>query len=262
MTRQIKLGAFLGRPATISPPGATPRRIDGGHRHRPLHPAGANRRSREVRHDVLRGRRRPARSQRRLRQPDVALDRLRADQPAVGAAVQTGRIGLVSTASPATTSPTAWPAPSCRSTTSAAAGRAGTWSLRPAHRSRQFRRDRPQAPCRSLRARARIRRRGTGFGRAGLSGHDGQSFSVRDPLDLPRSPQGSPVIVQAGASESAATLRRAPPTLSSRRTRPSRKQRPFTRTSRGAWRRRPRARRHEDHARRLARGGGNRGRRP
>lgn len=30
---------------------------------------------------------------------------------------------------------------------------------------------------------------------------DGQSFSVRDPLDLPRSPQGAPVMVQAGASD-------------------------------------------------------------
>ncbi|UVC15872.1 LLM class flavin-dependent oxidoreductase [Mesorhizobium onobrychidis] len=33
------------------------------------------------------------------------------------------------------------------------------------------------------------------------SGHDGQCFSVRDPLDLPRSPQGAPVMVQAGASD-------------------------------------------------------------
>ncbi|QND58166.1 LLM class flavin-dependent oxidoreductase [Mesorhizobium huakuii] len=32
-------------------------------------------------------------------------------------------------------------------------------------------------------------------------GHDGQSFSVHDPLDLPRSPQGAPVMVQAGASD-------------------------------------------------------------
>lgn len=31
--------------------------------------------------------------------------------------------------------------------------------------------------------------------------HDGQSFSVRDALDLPRSPQGAPVMVQAGASD-------------------------------------------------------------
>lgn len=36
---------------------------------------------------------------------------------------------------------------------------------------------------------------------ASESGHDGQSFSVRDPLDLPRSPQGAPVMVQAGASD-------------------------------------------------------------
>ncbi|AZO56869.1 MAG: LLM class flavin-dependent oxidoreductase [Mesorhizobium sp.] len=35
----------------------------------------------------------------------------------------------------------------------------------------------------------------------GKAGHDGQSFSVRDPLDLPRSPQGAPVMVQAGASD-------------------------------------------------------------
>jgi alkanesulfonate monooxygenase SsuD/methylene tetrahydromethanopterin reductase-like flavin-dependent oxidoreductase (luciferase family) len=34
-----------------------------------------------------------------------------------------------------------------------------------------------------------------------FQGHDGQSFSVRDPLDLPHSPQGAPVMVQAGASD-------------------------------------------------------------
>jgi len=32
-------------------------------------------------------------------------------------------------------------------------------------------------------------------------GHDGESFSVRDPLDVPPSPQGAPVMVQAGASD-------------------------------------------------------------
>ncbi|MER8482762.1 LLM class flavin-dependent oxidoreductase [Mesorhizobium sp. M1322] len=42
--------------------------------------------------------------------------------------------------------------------------------------------------------------RGTPDGVSGR-GHDGQSFSVRDPLDLPRSPQGAPVMVQAGASD-------------------------------------------------------------
>ncbi|CCV09861.1 LLM class flavin-dependent oxidoreductase [Mesorhizobium sp. STM 4661] len=36
---------------------------------------------------------------------------------------------------------------------------------------------------------------------AGGLNHDGQSFSVRDALDLPRSPQGAPVMVQAGASD-------------------------------------------------------------
>ncbi|RUU63823.1 LLM class flavin-dependent oxidoreductase, partial [Mesorhizobium sp. M7A.T.Ca.TU.009.01.1.1] len=41
----------------------------------------------------------------------------------------------------------------------------------------------------------------TGLWHGKASGHDGQSFSVRDPLDLPRSPQGAPVMVQAGASD-------------------------------------------------------------
>ncbi|ANT49492.1 LLM class flavin-dependent oxidoreductase [Mesorhizobium amorphae] len=36
--------------------------------------------------------------------------------------------------------------------------------------------------------------------------HDGQSFSVKDALDLPRSPQGAPVMVQAGASEDGQNL--------------------------------------------------------
>ncbi|TJU99848.1 MAG: LLM class flavin-dependent oxidoreductase, partial [Mesorhizobium sp.] len=42
---------------------------------------------------------------------------------------------------------------------------------------------------------------GLWHGKLGASGHDGQSFSVRDPLDLPPSPQGAPVMVQAGASD-------------------------------------------------------------
>ncbi|QND67246.1 LLM class flavin-dependent oxidoreductase [Mesorhizobium loti] len=42
---------------------------------------------------------------------------------------------------------------------------------------------------------------GLWHGKLGASGHDGRSFSVRDPLDLPRSPQGAPVMVQAGASD-------------------------------------------------------------
>src|SRR5438270_188600 len=57
---------------------------DGRHRHRPLHSAGTNGGSGEVRYDLLRGRRRPTRSQCEHRQPDLALDRLRADQPLVG----------------------------------------------------------------------------------------------------------------------------------------------------------------------------------
>ena len=39
-----------------------------------------------------------------------------------------------------------------------------------------------------------------GAGNGGVN-HDGQSFSVKDALDLPRSPQRAPVMVQAGASE-------------------------------------------------------------
>ncbi|MBZ9998138.1 LLM class flavin-dependent oxidoreductase [Mesorhizobium sp. BH1-1-4] len=41
----------------------------------------------------------------------------------------------------------------------------------------------------------------TGLWQGKAPGHDGQSFSVRDSLDLPRSPQGAPVMVQAGASD-------------------------------------------------------------
>ncbi len=35
----------------------------------------------------------------------------------------------------------------------------------------------------------------------GRPGHDGQGFSAHDPLDIPPSPQGAPVMVQAGASD-------------------------------------------------------------
>jgi alkanesulfonate monooxygenase SsuD/methylene tetrahydromethanopterin reductase-like flavin-dependent oxidoreductase (luciferase family) len=41
----------------------------------------------------------------------------------------------------------------------------------------------------------------TGLWHREPAGHDGESFSVRDPLDIPPSPQGAPVMVQAGASE-------------------------------------------------------------
>ncbi|MDT9165649.1 LLM class flavin-dependent oxidoreductase, partial [Escherichia coli] len=36
--------------------------------------------------------------------------------------------------------------------------------------------------------------------------HLGKHFSVRGPLNVPRSPQGRPVIVQAGSSEGGKTL--------------------------------------------------------
>ncbi|MGX5805723.1 LLM class flavin-dependent oxidoreductase [Bradyrhizobium sp. Arg314] len=41
----------------------------------------------------------------------------------------------------------------------------------------------------------------TGLWNRRFAGHDGESFSVRDPLDIPPSPQGAPVMVQAGASD-------------------------------------------------------------
>jgi alkanesulfonate monooxygenase SsuD/methylene tetrahydromethanopterin reductase-like flavin-dependent oxidoreductase (luciferase family) len=41
----------------------------------------------------------------------------------------------------------------------------------------------------------------TGLWNRSAAGHDGESFSVRDPLDIPPSPQGAPVMVQAGASD-------------------------------------------------------------
>ena len=41
----------------------------------------------------------------------------------------------------------------------------------------------------------------TGLWHRKPTGHDGESFSVRDPLDIPPSPQGAPVMVQAGASD-------------------------------------------------------------
>ncbi|TIS44323.1 LLM class flavin-dependent oxidoreductase [Mesorhizobium sp.] len=41
----------------------------------------------------------------------------------------------------------------------------------------------------------------TGLWHRKAAGYDGQSFSVRDPLDIPPSPQGAPVMVQAGASD-------------------------------------------------------------
>src|SRR5438445_4470718 len=41
----------------------------------------------------------------------------------------------------------------------------------------------------------------TGLWHRKASGHGGRSFSVRDPLDIPPSAQGAPVMVQAGASD-------------------------------------------------------------
>ncbi|SFN65243.1 FMN-dependent oxidoreductase, nitrilotriacetate monooxygenase family [Mesorhizobium sp. NFR06] len=41
----------------------------------------------------------------------------------------------------------------------------------------------------------------TGLWHRKAAGYDGESFSVRDPLDIPPSPQGAPVMVQAGASD-------------------------------------------------------------
>ena len=79
--------------------------------------------------------------------------------------------------------------------------------------------------------------------------HQGEYFSVRGPLNMPRCPQGRPVIVQAGgsddmigvAAEFAEVIFCAPLTLEAA-------QRFYADAQGPACRARPHARRHEDHA--------------
>ncbi len=59
--------------------------------------------------------------------------------------------------------------------------------------------------------------------------HKGKYFSVKGPLNIPRSPQGHPILIQAGSSGPARIWRHARPISSSPRSRALRRRRPSTR---------------------------------
>ncbi|BCG91548.1 hypothetical protein MesoLj131a_04120 [Mesorhizobium sp. 131-2-1] len=120
-------------------------------------------------------------------------------------AVQTGRIGLVSTASTSYNEPYGL-ARTFASLDLLSGGRAG-WNLvtSASHIEAANFGSTGLRPHADRYERARefaqvVTGLWRGAGNGGLN-HDGQSFSVKDALDLPRSPQGAPVMVQAGASE-------------------------------------------------------------
>ncbi|RWD24136.1 MAG: LLM class flavin-dependent oxidoreductase [Mesorhizobium sp.] len=120
-------------------------------------------------------------------------------------AVQTGRIGLVSTASTSYNEPYGL-ARTFASLDQLSGGRAG-WNLvtsasniEAANFGSMGLRSHADRYERAREFAAVVAGLWRGAGSGGLN-HDGQSFSVRDALDLPRSPQGAPVMVQAGASE-------------------------------------------------------------
>lgn len=117
-------------------------------------------------------------------------------------AVQTERIGLVSTASTSYNEPYGL-ARAFASLDNLSGGRAG-WNLVTSANPIEA----ANFGATGLRPHADRYERAREFASviAGLwrrsgAGHDGQSFSVRDPLDIPPSPQGAPVMVQAGASD-------------------------------------------------------------
>ncbi|TGU94632.1 LLM class flavin-dependent oxidoreductase [Mesorhizobium sp. M00.F.Ca.ET.151.01.1.1] len=116
-------------------------------------------------------------------------------------AVQTSRIGLVSTASTSYNEPYGL-ARTFLSLDHLSGGRAG-WNL--VTSASQI--EAANFGAAGLKPHADRYERAREFAEAvtglwrGKAGHYGQSFSVRDPLDLPRSPQGAPVMVQAGASD-------------------------------------------------------------
>lgn len=118
-------------------------------------------------------------------------------------AVQTGRIGLVSTASTSYNEPYGL-ARTFLSLDQLSGGRAG-WNLVTSASPIEA----ANFGATGLKPHADRYERAREFAEVvsglwhggGFHGHDGQSFSVRDPLDLPRSPQGAPVMVQAGASD-------------------------------------------------------------
>jgi len=120
-------------------------------------------------------------------------------------AVQTGRIGLVSTASTSYNEPYGL-ARTFASLDQLSGGRAG-WNLvtSASHIEAANFGSTGLRPHADRYERARefahvVAGLWRGAGNGGLN-HDGESFSVKDALDLPRSPQGAPVMVQAGASE-------------------------------------------------------------
>jgi len=117
-------------------------------------------------------------------------------------AVQTERIGLVSTASTSYNEPYGL-ARTFASLDSLSGGRAG-WNLvtsaspiEAANFGATGLRPHADRYARAREFAAVV----TGLWRHQAAGHDGQSFSVRDQLDVPPSPQGAPVMVQAGASD-------------------------------------------------------------
>ena len=135
----------------------------------------------------------------------------------------TSRIGLIATAPPPIPSRSTWRGSSPRSTTSAAAGSAGTSSPPGSPRRPATSAARPGEPRRPLRARRGIHARGDGpvgqlGGRRGARrprqralcraptgiravNHAGAHYQVAGPLNMPRCPQGRPVFVQAGSSD-------------------------------------------------------------
>ena len=117
-------------------------------------------------------------------------------------AVQTERVGLVSTASTSYNEPYGL-ARTFASLDSLSGGRAG-WNLVTSASPIEA----ANFGATGLRPHADRYARAREFATvvAGLwnrraGGYEGESFSVRDPLDIPPSPQGAPVMVQAGASD-------------------------------------------------------------
>ena len=223
--RQVKLGAFLHPTAITSPRGATRAPMPT--------PASTSRttsrlaqhgRARPVRHAV------PGRQcgrcgrPRRGAEPQPALVALRAAHPALGARAVTEHIGLVATASTTYNEPFHL-ARKFASLDHISGGRAG-WNLvtsahtgrglqlrprRAPDARRPLRPGRANSPrwCRAVGqlGRRRLPRATRQSGRLfdpdklHVLDHKGEHFQVRGPLNVARSPQGHPVMVQAGSSE-------------------------------------------------------------
>ena len=124
---------------------------------------------------------------------------------------------------PPTTSPTTSPANAPRSTRSAAAAPAGTssppgpsrrrgtstatstWTTRRATTARRSSSRWSEGPLGQLGSRRLRRRQGSGIffdaRKLHVLNHKGKHFKVRGPLSVRRTPQGRPILVQAGVSE-------------------------------------------------------------